>query len=68
MANATRLGTIPTIDQTGKISYWLMNDQVYRLNEYEPVKFDIYGMPLGARWECSLSHFEEFQKLFLKKS
>lgn len=45
----------------GLVSYWLVADQVYRLNEYEPVAFDTYGLPLGARWECSKAHFDRYR-------
>lgn len=48
------------------VSYWLISipgaeSQVYRLTEYEPVSFDIYGVPLGARWECSEAHFARYR-------
>jgi hypothetical protein len=33
----------------GKVSYWLLDHQVYKLQEYEPVQFDTYGIPLGAQ-------------------
>ncbi len=53
---ATRLVTIPYDDRT-KISFWKHNGEIYGLNEYEPVQFDIYGMPLGVRWECSENYW-----------
>lgn len=40
--------------ESNPVSYWEHGEEVYRLNEYEPVQFDIYGLPLGARWECNL--------------
>jgi hypothetical protein len=57
---AVRLATIPADDNGGLISYWLLYGEVYRLSEYEPVQFDIYGLPLGARWECSKFHWDKF--------
>ncbi len=55
---AIRLATLQT--DNGVVSYWRKNDEVYRLSEYEPVQFDIYGNPLGARWECSLMQWDRF--------
>lgn len=64
--NAERLATIPT--ETGKVSYWQHGEEVYRLNEYEPVQFDIYGLPLGARWETNAFHWNDFKRLFIPEA
>jgi len=45
------------------ISYWQLGEEVYRLNEYEPVQFDIYGVPMGARWECNLFNWPDLRQL-----
>ena len=45
------------------VSYWQHGEEVYRLNEYEPVQFDIYGLPLGARWETNLFHWNDLKNL-----
>ena len=60
---AIRLSTVNT--ENGKVSYWEHSEEVYRLNEYEPVQFDIYGVPLGARWETNLFNWAQFKSLFL---
>lgn len=56
--HAKRVATVNTTSggDMGKVSFWQLGTSVYRLNEYEPVQFDIYGLPLGARWECDASH------------
>jgi len=54
LEQAQRVATVST--ETGKVSYWQHRTSVYRLNEYETVGFDIYGLPLGARWECEVDH------------
>jgi hypothetical protein len=53
------------IAKVGSTSYWLLGDQVYRLNEYEPVRFDTRGLPLGARWECDKAQFDRFKNVIL---
>ena len=60
---ATRIATIAT--EYGKVSYWQQKEEVYRLNEYEPVQFDIYGLPLGARWETNFFHWPDLLKLLI---
>lgn len=57
--NATRIATYETIQ--GKTSYWRCGVNVFRLSEYEPVQFDIYGLPCGARWECTFEHWQRFR-------
>ena len=63
MKQAIRLETVQT--DNGKVSYWEHGEEVYRLNEYEPVQFDIYGLPLGARWETNRFHWNEFKQFIL---
>lgn len=55
---AERVATVPACSDgsMGKVSFWQLGDCIYRLNEYEAVQFDIYGLPLGARWECDATH------------
>lgn len=60
---ATRIATTNT--EHGKVSYWMHSENVYRLNEYEPVQYDVYGVPLGARWECSKAHFDAWRKVLI---
>lgn len=60
--NAVRLATVAT--DNGTVSYWQHGEEVYRLNEYEPVQFDIYGIPLGARWETNFFHWPQLKALF----
>jgi hypothetical protein len=58
---AQRIATVERTPEMGStVSYWQHGSDVYRLNEYEPVQFDIYGLPLGARWECSRGQFDRF--------
>ena len=45
------------------VSYWRLGEEVYRLNEYEPVEFDIYGLPMGARWETNFFHWPDLLRL-----
>ena len=61
---AVRLATVNT-EEHGTVSYWVHNEEVYRLNEYEPVEFDIYGLPLGARWETNFFNWEQFKSVVL---
>ena len=61
--DAVRLATIKT--HSGKVSYWEVGEEVYRLNEYEPVQFDIYGVPLGARWETNRFNWDQFKRVVL---
>jgi hypothetical protein len=60
---AKRLATVQT--DAGKVSYWEHGEEVYRLSEYEPVQFDIYGLPLGARWETNRFHWDDFKAVVL---
>ncbi len=62
-AQAKRIETIKT--ENGMVSYWQNGEEVYRLNEYEIVQFDIYGLPLGARWETNTIHWNQFKNLIL---
>lgn len=66
MEQAKRIATVEaTLDKSmGKVSFWQQGENVYRLNEYEPVRFDVYGLPLGARWECTRKHYEAYSYLF----
>ena len=65
--NAVRIATVPACSDgsMGQVSYWQHGDNIYRLNEYEPVQFDIYGLPLGARWECSRDHFDAWRNVLV---
>ena len=60
---AKLLATVHT--DTGTVSYWEHGEEVYRLNEYEPVEFDIYGLPMGARWETNFFNWERFKAIVL---
>ena len=60
---AVRLATVHT--ESSKVSYWQHREEVYRLSEYEPVQFDIYGVPLGARWETNRFHWDQFKTIVL---
>jgi hypothetical protein len=62
MTQAKRLATIQT--DNGTVSYWEHGEEVYRLNEYEPVQFDIYGLPLGARWDMNIFNWPQFKALY----
>jgi hypothetical protein len=42
------------------VSFWLHKSEVYRLSEYETIRYDIYGLPMGARWECSVANWKQF--------
>lgn len=59
--DAIRLATIQ--GEQNPVSYWQHDGEVYRLNEYEPVQFDVYGVPLGARWECSSANWPTLLEL-----
>lgn len=43
MEQAKRLATVST--ENGAVSYWQHKEDVYRLNEYEPVQFDRQRKP-----------------------
>ena len=62
---ATRLLTIQ--GDTNPVSYWQHGEEVYRLNEYEPVQFDIYGLPLGARWETNMFNWPYLRGLIVDR-
>ena len=63
MTVSERIATVKTDD--GTVSYWSHKEDVYRLREYEPVQFDVYGIPLGARWETNLFHWNQFKSVVL---
>jgi hypothetical protein len=48
------------------VFYWQHGEEIYRLNEYEPVQFDIYGMPMGARWETNAFNWPDLKRLILQ--
>lgn len=52
----------------GEVSYWLHGGEVYRLHEYETPRFDTYGLPMGARWECSKAHWDQWKDVILPKA
>jgi hypothetical protein len=61
MICAERLLTLES--DAGRTSYWRHGERVYRLQEYEAVGFDIYGLPMGARWEAEWARWPELHAL-----
>lgn len=43
-------------------SFWEIGGQVYRAPE--GAGRDAGGLPMGARWECDLSHWRRFRRVF----
>jgi hypothetical protein len=39
------------IATNGEIDFWYIEGQIYRTSSNS--KMDIYGYPMGKRWECS---------------
>ncbi len=58
---AVRLLTVQ--GEHNPVSYWQHGEEVYRLQEYEPVQFDIYGLPMGARWETNVFLWPDLEKM-----
>jgi hypothetical protein len=56
------------IASNGSMSYWLLAGEVYRLHEYEAVRFDTRGLPLGARWECAKWQFDAYRDVIVGSS
>lgn len=45
------------IAKGGDVRFWQIGSEVYRTSDRE-IAFDIYGEPMGKRWECSIEHWE----------
>lgn len=42
--------------------FWLIGEEVYRAPE--PTGLDIYGHPMGKRWECDQQQWARFRAVF----
>lgn len=54
--NARKIAIGPEVD------FWLIEDEVYRAPK--DAELDTDGIPLGSRWECPLTHWTQFRKIF----
>jgi hypothetical protein len=50
------------IATNGEVDFWEINGHVYRASTN--AEKDIWGLPNGKRWECSISHWKIYRNVF----
>lgn len=48
-------------ESPGSVLWLSPSGQLYRQPQYQAGKLDSWGVPLGARWECTLGHFNHYR-------
>lgn len=58
------------IATTDSVSYWQIGNDVFRapfpwgVAAMLESNYDVYGHPLGKRWECTRSHWNRFRTIY----
>ncbi|MEK9810190.1 MAG: hypothetical protein VW362_07055 [Candidatus Nanopelagicales bacterium] len=47
----------------GEVCFWRIGDDIYRTTGTVP-GVDVYGLPMGRRFECSTLHWERFRGVY----